>query len=273
MKQFQLHVFFQIIGIGSASGLLYHNNLLYIISDNSTYLYAYNLDSKSVVKIPLVKNPKENILKKEKLDFESIHLHQNKLHIFSSASTKNRNSVITYSLEDNTIDTYDQSSNYRMLERLFGFKLHQLNIEGVINHQDFVYLFQRGNGLDNKNGIFKIHNFGKTKPEFFEIKLPHIQNIEATFTDAILLQDTIYFLAAVENTDSTYNDGEILGTFVGSMKINDFSELKTVLISETNKFEGITFYKQTAESIEFLLCEDNDTEDLNSNIYKLQIKK
>ena len=45
----------------------------------------------------------------------------------------------------------------------------------------------------------------------------------------------------------------------------------TVKISETQKFEGLTLYNKTNDKIEFLLCEDNDTEELKSIIYKLTL--
>jgi len=43
-------------------------------------------------------------------------------------------------------------------------------------------------------------------------------------------------------------------------------------ITEKNKFEGLTLYKKTETSLEFLLCEDNDTDVLETDIYKLNIK-
>ena len=54
MEKFQLSVLFKIIGIGSASGLVYHQDKLYIISDNSTFLYEYNILNKRLDKIALV---------------------------------------------------------------------------------------------------------------------------------------------------------------------------------------------------------------------------
>ena len=273
MEKFQLQMFFQIIGIGSASGLLYHNDMLYLISDNSTYLYEYKIDSNELNKIALVENPQENIAKKDKLDFESIVIHENKIFTFGSASTENRNNIFSYALENKEVTKYDQSKNFRDLEKIFDLKPKQLNIEGVLYNNDFVYLFQRGNGLENQNGIFKIHNFGKQEPKFYKISLPKINNIESSFTDAALVDGTIYFLACAENTISTYDDGEILGTFLGKMNLEDFSIDETILISDKNKFEGITLYKKTENKLEFLLCEDNDTEHLESNIFKLTIKK
>ena len=273
MEKIQLQLFFQIIGIGSASGLLYHNDLLYVISDNSTYFYEYKLETKTLTKIGLTENPTENISKIDKLDFESITLYKDDLYIFGSGSTENRNIVISYSLKNKEVTKYNQSKNFRNLEKKFHLKPQQLNIEGVFYYNDFAYMFQRGNGLNNQNGIFKIHNFGKQEPQFYEITLPKINSIEASFTDAILVGETIYFLAAVENTNSTYNDGEILGTFLGKIKLDDFSLIETKLISDKNKFEGITLFRTTENEIEFLLCEDNDTHVLESTIYKLTLSK
>ncbi len=42
------------------------------------------------------------------------------------------------------------------------------------------------------------------------------------FTDAILVEDKIYFLATAEDTTSTYDDGEILGSIIGRMDSKTF---------------------------------------------------
>jgi hypothetical protein len=57
------------------------------------------------------------------------------------------------------------------------------------------------------------------------------------------------------------------------MKSDTFEIIETQLISNTQKFEGITVYENNETEIHFLLCEDNDTEILASKIYKLTLKK
>ena len=47
----------------------------------------------------------------------------------------------------------------------------------------------------------------------------------------------------------------------------------TKKISDTQKFEGLTVYQNTNDTIDFLLCEDKDTEVLETTIYKLSITK
>ena len=47
----------------------------------------------------------------------------------------------------------------------------------------------------------------------------------------------------------------------------------TQKISDSHKFEGLTLLKNSDEKIEFLLCEDKDTEILETEIYKLTLYK
>lgn len=272
MKKFQLQLFLKIIGIGSASGILYHENSLFIISDNSSFLYQYNLEINTLIKHALAENPKENILKKDKPDFESIALKGNKIIVLGSGSTENRNDAKSFHLKSKKIKTFDFSKHFENFKKTASLSDDELNIEGLIITSEKSYFFQRGNSINASNGIFIM---AETTNEivFKSISLPKLNNIEASFTDAILVNDSIYFLAAVENTISTYDDGEILGTFIGKMKLSDFSIEKTILISENHKFEGLTFYNESESEIAFLLCEDNDTELLESSIFKLTINK
>ena len=47
----------------------------------------------------------------------------------------------------------------------------------------------------------------------------------------------------------------------------------TQKISSSHKFEGLTLFTNSKEKIEFLLCEDKDTEVLETEIYKLTLDK
>ena len=165
----------------------------------------------------------------------------------------------------------DISKLYQKLKNFASIADDDLNIEGVIIDLENYYFFQRGNGENSKNGLF-VYNKETKEIQFTSIKLPKIEDIEATFTDAVLVDEIIYFLAAAENTTSTYNDGEILGSFIGSFNLKDMKLHFIQKISDTNKFEGITLYNKSETEIEFLLCEDNDTEELVSTIFKLSCK-
>ena len=270
MEKFQLTPFTTIKGIGATSGLVYHDNSLFIISDNSTFLYQYNINDKTLDKIKLFENSQETIAKKDKADFEAITLFDNKLYLFGSGSTKKRNRRFTYTLESKEVKEKNLSAIYNRLKEVISLADDELNIEGVIITPNNIYYFQRGNGANAQNGVFSYDKKSKTV-QFKLISLPKINGIEATFTDAILVEDTIYFLAAAENTTSTYDDGEIMGSVIGTIDLKMMTLESCLQISDKHKFEGLTFYKKTATQIELLLCEDNDSEELESNIYLLEL--
>ena len=72
MTNFKLEPFVTLNALSAASGIVYINNQLYLISDSSTFLYQYNIITKELIKIALETNSEENILKKDKpyRDFE-----------------------------------------------------------------------------------------------------------------------------------------------------------------------------------------------------------
>lgn len=269
MKKMTLESHFKIIGIGSASGLVYKNHSLFIISDNSSFLYEYHIQEKELSKIKLFENSQENIPKKDKLDFESIVSIGNEIHLLGSGSTPNRNKRISYNLATKKIEEKDWSELYKKLKKIGSLSDDELNIEGVVFYNEKWCFFQRGNGAQSKNGIFILDE----EVQFIPILLPKIENIEATFTDAILVKDKIYFLAAAEDTTSTYDDGAILGSLIGCLNADTLAIEFTQKISNTHKFEGLTLYEKTETTIEFFLCEDNDTEVLETVIYKLKLEK
>jgi hypothetical protein len=275
MEKFTLEILFQIIGIGSASGLIYQDNSLYIIGDNSGYLYEYNIDNSDLKKHEIITNPTENIAKNLKPDFESITHHNDTLYIFGSGSTDQRNKMVEFDVKSKTkITTNNLTDFYAVMQNFSGIKPEDFNLEGSIFDGENWYLFNRGNGKTNKNSIFTIH--AKSLGDEFSLisvdyKLPKIKGVRSSFTDAILVDNKIYFLATAEDTESTYADGEILGSFIGQIDLKTMKIDYTKKITSTNKFEGLTLYKKSNNTIEFLLCEDNDTELLETKIYKLTL--
>ena len=273
MKKINLKNQFTIKGIAAPSGLLYTQKVLFIISDCSGFLYQYDLEKEVLLKFPLVKDAKENTAKSEKLDIESITQHGNQLLMLGSGATPQRNTMFTLHLENDTLQSQDLSALYQKLRQVGSLSEQELNIEGAIYAHNTMLLFQRGNSKNGKNGIFIIPNQQEEALQFIPVTLPTLDDVETTFTDAILVGETIYFLASAEKTDSTYEDGVVLGSILGIMHAPTFEIIEVHLIAEDQKFEGITCYNETASEIEFLLCEDNDTESIEANIYKLTVLK
>jgi len=274
MYKEELSIFAIIKGIGSASGLVLKQHLLYVIGDNSAYVYQYDIRSKSLTKIEILAGLKtlENIPKAEKPDFEVLCNYGDQLYIMGSGSTAKRNLMVTFDLLSHQIMKHDLTELFSKIKVQFAIDDDNLNIEGAIYNGSDWFLFNRGNGNATKNGIFKIH--GKdlksaNKIAFTPIMLLKTNQVLVTFTDAILHQEQIYFIAAAEDTTSTYQDGEIVGSYIGSINIKDLSLNFTKQISTHQKFEGITLLKQNAGNIEFLLCEDSDNDVLETTIYRL----
>lgn len=277
MEKFTLGLLFQIIGIGSASGLIYKDNSLLIIGDNSGFLYEYKMDSKDLKRHPLLENPKENTLKKDKADFEAITHFGDSLYIFGSGSTEKRNKMIQVNSSDKKIiATNNLADLYAVMQNFGAIKPEDFNLEGAIYTGESWFLLNRGNGISNKNILFTIE--GKNLTNDFTIlsnayKLPKIKGVRSSFTDAVLVDDSIYFLATAEDSQSTYDDGEVLGSLIGRINLKTMKIDFTQKISNTHKFEGLTLYTNSKEKIEFLLCEDKDNEVLETEIYKLTLNK
>ena len=277
MYKFTLELLFQIIGIGSASGLLLKNDQLNVISDNGTYLYSYELKSAHLTRHPLSTAPSENIAKKTKPDFEAITSYGDRLYIFGSGSTENRNQMLSLNAKNKqVIATTDVADVYQEMRRVSGLNAENFNIEGVVFTGKDWYFLNRGNGGAGRNGVFVVSGEKPTaasRISFKEILLPGIKGVPTGFTDAILVDHHIYFLAAAEDSRSTYQDGAVLGTLIGSINIERMELDFTEQLSDRHKFEGLTLQHQTAGEMTFLLCEDNDTDKLQADIYQLKLKR
>lgn len=275
MKKFTLELVFHIIGIGSASGLFYQNDRLFLIGDNSGFLYEYDMQNTKLEKYPLLQNPSENIEKINKPDFESVTQFQDSLYIFGSGSTSNRNQMIEFSIpEKKKIQTNNMADIYGIIQNFASINASEFNLEGATYDGEFWYFFNRATNQSNKNTVLTF-KAKKLDQEFAlvsnDYKLPKLKGVRTSFTDGLIVGNKLYFLAAAENTKSTYDDGEILGSIIGRIDIETMKIDFTKTISTTNKFEGLTVYKQDPNKITFLLCEDNDTKELNSAIYKLTL--
>lgn len=275
MDKFKLELFFQILGIGATSGLVFENDSLFLISDSSSFLYEYNFKTEKLDKIELFENSQESIAKKDKPDFESILKNENSILLLGSGSTEKRMILAEYNLKNKKSSSDDLSELFSKISESSGVDKENLNIEGVVNYQNKWLLFQRGNGFASQNGIFVLSDSleNTTKIDFVPIILPEEKGVHATFTDAVLVEDKIYFLATAEDSNSTYEDGIVLGSWIGAINPSTFEIEFTDKITDSHKFEGITVYKNSKSEITFLLCEDNDSEILKSDIYKLTIKK
>jgi hypothetical protein len=234
------------------------------------------MEGKDLQQHAIIENASVNIAKKDKPDFEAITSFEDKLYVFGSGSTAKRNKMVEIDTFEKEIKTNDLTDLYSVMQSFGQIKADDFNLEGAIYNGKEWQLFNRGNGKKGKNMIFTI--YGKNLINEFNMisndyKLPKINGVRSSFTDAVLVDTKIYFLATAEDTQSTYHDGEVKGSLIGIIDPETMKIEFTQKISDAHKFEGLTLYQNLDKTVEFLLCEDKDSEVLETNIYKLILKK
>jgi len=271
MPEFTLSPAFTIAGIGAASGIALFDGGIWLVSDKSTQLYRFDTASGKTEKWPLVPGV-EFLPKRHKPDFESLCLHEGKLFTFGSGSTPDRNRMAIFNPRTTHCEVSDLSDLYRRMQETAGISAADFNIEGACFAGGWRF-FHRGNAPSGRNGMFGIDGNLWRKPEirFTEIELPLIGNVRSTFTDACCDAGGIWFLASAEDSRSVYEDGAVLGSLIGRMDFwGRISMMK--VISETQKFEGISMIN-SGETPSFMLCEDDDSEQMSTTLYRLAFKK
>lgn len=273
-----LKLFVIIQGLGAASGLVYDNKDLYVISDDQAYVYHYDLKSKKQNAIELnTLIPANQIIKKNKPDFESIVLYDQKLYCLASGSKPSRNDMLVVNLQNKESERFDLSNLYNHLRGQFMVDEKDFNIEGFIYHNGYSYLFNRGNGNNKRNAIFKFkglpHDADLSSVAFIEINLPVLNNHQTTFSDAIIVDDQIIYTATIEAKSDVVNDGEVKESIIGSIDLQTFNSGNYSIIANNQKIEGLTLKKKSKNYYYFLLCEDNDDDSKSSKIYEMRISK
>lgn len=279
MKKFTLELFIKIFGISAASGIGYHNDVIHLISDSADVLYEYHIKDEKLNKTALNDTGKiaENLSKISKSDFEAMTSDGTNYYIFGSGSGEYRNTLIEINQNSKeVISINDLTVLYESMKSFSGIDQENFNIEGVSFYQNKWYFLNRGNGIKEQNGIFTIS--GENLLESFNIvynpiKLPKIDGVRAGFTDAITIDGQLYFLAAAEDSASTYKDGPVKGSLIGSIDLEKMKVNFTKVISKTNKFEGLALFSKGKNEISFLLCEDADSDTKEADIYKISLKK
>lgn len=220
-------------GLPSGSGIVVYQDNYYAIGDDSPFLFQLNNDFEIIRKIPFL-DPipdTERIPKSIKPDFEALELiGENEMIVFGSGSKSPERDVFTRILLNDSvaIEKYDISSFYKNLKNLPSFKGSELNIEAAAYHGNHIFLFNRKKNLVIRFNYEELLTYIKgertfPQPVIKQFVLPKIKGIEAGFSGATTLKrkPKIIFTASVENTDNAYDDGEILGSFLGMIDISN----------------------------------------------------
>ena len=226
--------YIQLENLPSGSGIAKVGGNYYVIGDDAPFLFQLNKDFILISKIPLLDTAQlseERIIKSEKPDFETLErIEENELVVFGSGSKSPQRDNFARVLLENPpiVERYDISALYNNLRILPVLTDSELNIEATAYQNGYIYLFNR-----KKNVIIKFiykdllayikDEIPFPQPEIMQFSLPGINGIEAGFSGATTLRNEpkIIFTASVENTSNAYDDGEILGSFIGVIEISN----------------------------------------------------
>ena len=264
--------------VPSASGIIKSGETYYVIGDDSPFLFSLDKEFKLVSKTPIYSTEHlagEKIMKAVKPDFEALEMvAENEVLVFGSGSKSPQRDICVRFSPDNPQEfrTYNLSPFYENLKKLKILENRELNLEAVAYRQGKIYLFNRGKNvifcfdhqqlMDHFEGLIPFPQPGIT---LFE--LPSINGIEAGFSGATAFQDQPYllFTASIENTANAYDDGEILGSFVGLIPIADeeiSNSFKSVIIPFQDtalKVESVTIDEEISEGeTSIILATDSD---------------
>ena len=294
--QIQLNVLEQktLRGVPSASGITIINDSIFIIGDNSPFVFHLNKNFKIVSKLQVQKLEKTDTLfpKSIKPDFEAIelvsHKGKNTFYILGSGSKSPYRDVL-FTIDNfskNAIKNYSLESFYNIIKASKELDGKFLNIEGLAIDGDNMFLFNRGKNLVFQYSLKSFMNYVKTgknypQAKIYELKLPKIKGIEAGFSGAtaILNQNKLIFTASIEDTSNPIDDGEVLGSFVGIIDLKDLKNGYSPICSQISmnnenlkiKVESIAISKKTTENqLEIFMVTDSDGG--NSEILKAELK-
>ncbi len=264
--------------VPSASGIVKHQDHFYLIGDDTPFLFRLNGELDTVAHFPVYTTSgnfeDRRIVKKDKPDFEALEMiSENEIIAFGSGSKSPERDVFIRILMNDALSVKEFSLTgfYDSLRKMDVLSDSELNIEAAAYHRDFLYLFNR-----RKNVIFRIryshllnHIEGKLSlPEiaFSEYELPQIKGIGAGFSGAaVTTAGKLIVTASVEDTGNAYDDGEVLGSFIGIVSLQpdknpgpiEWMEIKNA--GEVLKVESVTVDKEISENeLNVLLVTDSD---------------
>jgi hypothetical protein len=282
---------------GSALSLVQED--AFIVGDDSPYLFRlappYDTVSQRYLLLPEFAET-ARIPKPLKPDWESVAVgpYQGQTHLFvfgSGAKSPERDSLLVLNpLHPDQQARYSLTALYDRIVPESQGERASLNLEGAVVAGEALFLFNRGD-----NGILRIgwQDFigflagqmgaQDLKLERFSVSLPQIDGKEARFSDACPIpgENALLFTATVENTANWIDDGEILGSYVGLLSLQDLPagsvSQVTLLLDQDgepikDKVESIAV-RGVAESKDLLALAVTDNDDGTSKLLDLQISR
>lgn len=288
----------------SASAIAVFQDSVYIIGDDAPWVYKMNKmqnDEREIewIKIPGADSSKFRIPKDVKNDFEASAIgtvNDDVYHLaFGSGSlSPYRDSLLFFNVKDewgmkkvSLAVFYDSLLTRNKMEK------KDFNIEGATIAGNFLYLFNRADGLIFQINWQEFYNYinnttaAVPSSTTHRIELPRDGEVQAGFSGACTLdKNTIIFTASLEDTKDWVQDGEIKGSYIGVLDIvnpkvinlyagmrvqNDSSIYREARDVSTIKLESVDVLSNSRENIELIAVADNDNG--TSTIFHIRLDK
>ena len=279
---FQMEPGVELVGIPSASGIVNYKSYFYIIGDDTPYLFKLNDKFHQITQLEYYETSIDfdsislKIPKAGKPDFEAMEvLDDEQFLIIGSGSLspeRDKMILINPNPEVPEIEEYSLAGLYDQFRKNPGKDGKTLNIEGLAAMENILLLFDRGS-----NRIFKFrqdeflkrvkNNSSTFDFESLEFELPKIQDVKAGFSGACFYpaERILLITASVEATPNAYDDGEILGSFLGVIALDDLASEANiewhpiVVDGPALKIESVALGKKRgSRSTEILMVSDSD---------------
>jgi hypothetical protein len=247
--------------IPSASGIEIIGELIYIISDDSPFLFVLDKTFKIFRRISLfdyVTGTDGKIPKLKKPDLESlttVSIGRKKylLAVGSGSFERKRDAGFLIDLKNDEVRKISFSPFFNQLTKYLRKNSGgELNIEGSVFSNRILHFFQRGN-VAGKNMVFSVQwkELQEAQEDIsfkvHEFDLPLLLKVRAGFSGACLIPGSqeIVFTASVEQTPNVIDDGAIAGSFAGVIS-PDLSDRKIITSRITRNGK---IYRRKVESI------------------------
>ncbi|WP_266203065.1 DUF6929 family protein [Pontibacter kalidii] len=263
----------------SASGLEHVQGAFYVLGDDSPFLYRLDEMYELVQQYPLFDTTgvvKGRIPKEEKPDLESMarlsYGRDEMLLLLGSGASAARSKGYLVNLSENMqVQELDLSRFYTFLKQVLRLESEgQLNLEGLAMDEVYAYLLQRPLGagtntlLRFESSAFKDFILGRGEmpaAALYHFSLPQLGQVRAGFSGACSLDGKLFFTASVEDTPNAIDDGEVHGSFIGTIDLRalplalDAANPLPVPVVQLNNEDG-SAYAGKAESLVVLKGEE-----------------
>jgi hypothetical protein len=282
----------------SGSSINYRKRNFYVIGDDATHILVLDSQYQKIDSFHLFDYSEKRIPKEDKTDLEgSVVLPVNgtdHLLIVGSASRKNRKRIILIPFSETGLNTHSQNSSFyktkTFIKRIKAQGIEEVNLEAVCLLGNQLILGNRGNRSTQENHLII------TDPDFWEhqeeatlvirkLIIPETQPKEVLGLSELCYireSDLLLITLASEETDNSYDDGEIGNSYLGWIQ-NASTKLQNEEVSidalhsladvdpvfATEKIEGVCVETITSSGATLHLISDNDSGE--SRLFQLKM--